>query len=95
MKPQSCPIPPTDDCLVICDGCANDSTFSSAQGGLIVLSSAYCPDCATRICDNLRLYNEEQHIHAICPANVSFAEFVVRYRAGKLPAQENTQNRYP
>ena len=82
---------PTDGLPVICDACSTDFTFSSAQGGLVVLSSAYCPDCTPRMQKNLRRYNEEHHIQATCPDNMSFAEFVVRYRTGTLPAESAPQ----
>lgn len=83
---------PTDGLPVLCDACGTDFTFSSAQGGLIVLSSAWCPDCTARMRDDLRRYNEEQHIRATCPANMSVAEFVVRHRTGTLPAQPSPQH---
>ena len=66
--------------LVVCDVCDKDYTHSDAKGGFIFGSYGYCPTCAENRINEIRRYGEEHYIRAHCPPDMSFADFVRRYR---------------
>ncbi len=65
---------------VICDYCDEDFTNSDAMGGFVFGSKACCPKCEPRMLGTIKGYNEEYHIKARCPENMSFADFIRDYR---------------
>lgn len=67
---------------VLCDSCNADYTSRPESGGFVFGSSAYCPECATRMMEGIVKYNEQRYIRAKCPEGMSFADFVRRYRNG-------------
>lgn len=68
----------TVDCgdEVICDYCDECYTDSNEEGGFLFGGYAVCPKCADKSLQNIRKYNEEDRIKAVCPAGWSFARFV-------------------
>lgn len=71
--------------IVICDWCGKDYTDppeSEKCGGLLFGSKAACPDCAHRIMENAKKYNEENCITGICPTGMTFKNWVIKLRGG-------------
>ena len=65
---------------VICDQCNKDFTDSEESGGFIFGSHAYCPNCGKDSLPRIKGYDEEKHIKATCPRDMSFKDFVLQYR---------------
>lgn len=66
--------------VVLCDFCGDDYTNSTETGGFISDNWAACPKCHKGMLNQIKKCNEEHLIEAYCPANMSFAEFVINYR---------------
>lgn len=60
--------------IVVCDFCGDDHTSSTVTGGLIFGSYAICPKCVHKV------EVEHRNVRARCPENISFGDFVRRYR---------------
>ncbi len=74
--------------FVQCDLCAKDYTLDeTSAGGMIVLSNAICPACSDRFLQLTLSYGEQHCIRARCPDNMTFRDFMRRYRANSLPAE--------
>lgn len=67
---------------VYCDICNEDYSNSDESGGFVFTSKGYCPKCAVEGLKNIRKYNEEQYIKAVCPEGMSFKDFIIEYRDG-------------
>ena len=67
---------------VICDMCGDDLSDSDESGGFLFLSNAVCPHCADERLKSIRSYNEEKHIRAFCPSDMSFKDWVLQLRGG-------------
>jgi hypothetical protein len=67
---------------VFCDLCNEDYSNSEEKGGFIFMGKAFCPKCAPEQRKRIREYNESYLIQANCPHDMSFKEFVLRYRKG-------------
>lgn len=61
---------------VLCDFCGDDWSDSRQSGGLLFQSKATCPTCEPKIRKSAVEYGEEQFIRAVCPPDLSFAEWV-------------------
>ena len=67
---------------VLCDWCSEDWTGRPESGGFLFGSKATCPTCAPRM-EALAIEEDEAHyIRARCPADHSFAAWVLGLRAG-------------
>lgn len=66
--------------VVICDLCDRDYTKSKEKGGFIWDAKAVCPKCAKVWLKRIKQFKEENKISAFCPTDMSFADFVIRYR---------------
>lgn len=67
---------------VLCDGCSTDLTNDPRSGGFLFGSYAYGPCCADEMMANVRRYGEESYIRAVCPDDMSHAEWARRIRGG-------------
>lgn len=67
---------------VFCDVCNGDFTNSDEQGGFVFGSKGYCPKCAKERLPAIKGYSEENYIKAFCPENMSFKDFILKYRNG-------------
>ena len=65
---------------VVCDVCNTDFTDSTDSGGFIFGSYGYCPACAAKSEPEIEQLGESHYIRARCPAGMSFADFVRKYR---------------
>jgi len=65
---------------VSCDLCNKDYTMDDAKGGILFCSSAACPDCAPKMEEGAKKYNEEKYIVDRAKADETFRDFVYRVR---------------
>lgn len=65
---------------VVCDICNEEYTNSKESGGFIFRSYAYCPKCAKEWLKKIKEFKEEDSINAVCPKDMSFADFCREYR---------------
>lgn len=79
------------DC-VCCDICNDDYTSSTASGGFLFGSYAYCPKCAEAHIKGIRGHGEEKYIKEWCPPGLSYADWVrrIRYQTGSTQIIEIT-----
>ena len=69
--------------VAICDSCATEYySDSEEKGGILFGSYAYCPLCVPRMMETIKQYNEESHIKAKCPANMTYFDWVMKLRNG-------------
>lgn len=61
---------------VICDNCNADVSNSPKSGGFIIGSRGWCPECESESRALLRKYGEEHLITAVCPADMSHADWI-------------------
>lgn len=66
--------------IVVCDGCDEDFTDSTATGGMIFGSRAICPTCEPKWRKSMTEYGEQHMVRATCQADQAFADFVREYR---------------
>lgn len=72
---------------VICDMCGADWTDRPESGSFLFGSYGVCPDCSERVMNNIKRYNEEDHIRATCPEGMSHADWIRDIvRTGKYKA---------
>jgi hypothetical protein len=67
---------------VFCDSCGEEWTGRKETGGLLLGSKAFCPICTPRRREGLKKYHEEHFIKAVCPPDMSFAEWCLFLRGG-------------
>jgi len=67
---------------VRCDDCNKDFSDSEEVGGVLFGSKGYCPDCAPKLLELARKYNEENYIRARAHPGESFRDFILRIRGG-------------
>lgn len=66
--------------MVICDFCDKDYTLDNkTEGGFLFQSKAVCPECAPRMMESIKRYNEECYIRSTCPFGVPFSMYVREY----------------
>ena len=65
---------------VVCDFCNADYTTSEESGGFVFSGNGVCPKCAPKSMLNIKKYNEEKYIDALCPEDMSFGDFIRKYR---------------
>ena len=65
---------------VACDFCGADYTDSAERGGFLFDMRACCPQCAPRIEQRAKEYDEAKYIRHRCPSNMTFANFVRSWR---------------
>lgn len=68
--------------VVLCDYCDKEYTDSDETGGAMIGSYAVCPKCLPKAIKSCKEYKETNIIHAVCPDNMSFKEFVYNIRHG-------------
>jgi len=61
---------------VFCDWCGEDFTERDDSGGFLFGSKAVCPLCAPKVRALADSYDEGHLIRAVCPKEVSFADWV-------------------
>ena len=66
--------------IVICDICNSDYTNSTKTGGFVWSARAVCPKCQKDLLKKIKTWKEEKYIEAYCPENMSFAQFIIKYR---------------
>lgn len=77
---------------VICDFCGKDYTDSPQTGGFLFGSKATCPECAPRMMDNIKKFNEERYIKSYCPTGMTFYNWVVVILKGGIRAENADSN---
>jgi hypothetical protein len=71
--------------FVACDLCSTDLTNDPAPGGFLFGRKGVGPCCAERMLRTIRECGEEQYIVAVCPPDMSFADWVRRDLRGGRP----------
>lgn len=61
---------------VYCDYCNKDYTDKDDSGDILFGSNAICPDYTPNALKNIEKHNEESHIKARCPKDMSYANWV-------------------
>lgn len=67
---------------VACDICCTDYTDSDVSGGFLMVSFAYCPECARKQMPAIERLGESHLITSRCPEGVSFAAWILTLRKG-------------
>ena len=65
---------------VNCDICNKDYSYSDEHGGFLFGSKGVCPDCAPEFLQSVIKHNEESHIRAYCPKDMSFKDWMLSFR---------------
>lgn len=65
---------------VLCDIDNTDLTSDPRSGGFIFGSYGVGPCCADRYMKSIAKYNEQWNIHAYCPKDMSFADWIRSFR---------------
>lgn len=72
--------------VVICDICNRDYTNSTEKGGFVWSGRGICPKCQGDLLKEIKICKEEKYIEAYCPANMSFADFIIEFRGKNAKA---------
>jgi hypothetical protein len=77
---------PVEEGKVYCDASCAKEHFEDdgIEGGMLFGSKAFCPACTEQTMPTIKEHAEEWNIKARCPKGMTFYNWVIEMRAGRL-----------